>query len=327
MNKNIIPLIISVLLLFCFSCNQKNEKDTNKLTAINPLSFTSVVFSSDTDTAFVSTYSGRIAQIIKNDPDEKVIANIDDEIYALVYLKKRKEVIAATLNSGIVVINIKTGKINKSLSLNDSWTINLSVTKDEKYLFTSDLKRRNYIWDIDNNYQVVDLPESLSKKQLKGADDFNKFYFVSAGKAFVWNIRNNTIDSELSIGYNKIVDIDNQGNILLMNHNKALLYNRENDSITFSVNHPSWIFYNTKGEMLGEIPLSLKLTEGKFTEKQIFTGGIDRSIRVWNKESGKLIDSWTEHKATISGLALNNDQSQLVSVDLKGNIRFWDLEE
>ena len=91
------------------------------------------------------------------------------------------------------------------------------------------------------------------------------------------------------------------------------------------VNHPSWIFLDPRDKMLGEIPFSMKLTEGKLADTRIFTAGIDRSIRVWSVVDAELIDSWTGHQATISDLKVNHDQSQLVSVDLKGNIKFWKL--
>lgn len=325
MNKYIVQLIILAFLFFCSSCEQMNQENANKLTAINPLSYTSVVYSSLKDTVYISTYSGRIAQRIKDDPDENIIVNIDDEIYALAYVKNQNTILASTLNSGIIVINAQKGKIIKTLPISNSWAITLSVSKSEKYLFTSDLSGKNYIWDIDNNYEQVDLPESLLNKTLKGADDSDRFYFASDGKAFVWDIDKNIVEKELSIGYNKLMDIDSQGNILLFNHNEALFYDRNSDSIKFRVSHPCWIYFDSEEKMLGEIPLSMKLTKGKLADNRIFTAGIDRSIRVWSYEVGELLDSWTGHQATISDLGVNSEQSQLVSVDLKGNIKFWDL--
>lgn len=325
MNKYIIPFVLSSLSLLGSSCGIKNQEKANKLTAINPLSYTSVVYSSGKDTVFVSTYSGRIAQRINTDPSEKIIVNIDDEIYALAYVRDQNTILASTLNSGILAINAKTGKIIKSIPINNSWAISLSVTKNEKYLFTSALDEKSYIWDIAKNYEQVDLPESLAKSVLRGSDDSNKFYFTSKGKALVWNLDQNKIEKELSIGFNKLVDIDNQGHILLLNHHEALLYDMKTDSIRFNVSHPSWLYLDSDDKLLGEIPLSMKLTKGKLADNRIFTAGIDRSLRVWSSKGGELLESWTGHHGTISDVKVNGDQSQLVSVDLKGIIKFWDL--
>ena len=209
--------------------------------------------------------------------------------------------------------------------LNKSWAISLSITNDEKYLFTSDLNGTNHIWDIEQDYEEIALPETISKKRLRGANNSNEFYFTSGDKVSVWDIEKNEIEDELSIGYNKLEDIDNEGNILLLNHNEAFYFDKEADTIKFMVNHPSWIFFDQRDKMLGEIPFSMKLTKGKLADTRIFTAGIDRSIRVWSVEDGELIDSWTGHQATISDLKVNRDQSQLVSIDLKGNIKFWKL--
>lgn len=61
--------------------------------------------------------------------------------------------------------------------------------------------------------------------------------------------------------------------------------------------------------------------------RYIFTSSIDKSIRKWNIDNGELIDDLLGHKATISSLSLSNYETQLVSVDLKGGVKFWDLEK
>lgn len=70
----------------------------------------------------------------------------------------------------------------------------------------------------------------------------------------------------------------------------------------------------------------MNLTTAKFAKNKVFTASIDRSIRVWDKKTGELLKSLTSHKGTVNKLRVANDESQLVSIDLKGGIQFWNLE-
>lgn len=63
------------------------------------------------------TLSGRLAQRIKGDANEQLIAQLDDEIYVLAYNKERKHIAASTLENGIVIVHRETGRIEQKLSL------------------------------------------------------------------------------------------------------------------------------------------------------------------------------------------------------------------
>ena len=325
MNKPLFQVVLLILIIISFSCHQQIEKNVNKLTAINPLSYTGVIFKSIRDTVFVSTYSGRIAQRINNESSEHVIANINDEIYALAYSKTRNEIIAATLSSGILIINAHTGKRVKEIPLNDSWAIRIALTPDENYLFTTDLTGKNHVWDVDNDYNEIQLSEEVTRKLLLLSDSVGNLYFSSRDTTYLWNSSMKKIENNFFTRGNRLVDVDDNGNLLLLNYNECLFFNIASDSITYKFSHPNWIYLNPKGEVLGEIPLSMQLTRAKFANNRIYTAGIDRSIRVWDKITGSLLDSWTGHAATISDMQLSIDKRQMVTVDLKGNIKFWEL--
>jgi WD40 repeat protein len=70
----------------------------------------------------------------------------------------------------------------------------------------------------------------------------------------------------------------------------------------------------------------MNLTTAKFAKNKIFTASIDRSIRIWDKKTGVLLKSLTDHKGTVNKLKVSKDESQLVSTDLKGGIQFLNLE-
>lgn len=70
-------LFFVVFYFSTISIAQENEIVISKLTALNPVSYIDVTFLSDRDTVLVCTLSGRLAQRIKGDANEQLIAQLD----------------------------------------------------------------------------------------------------------------------------------------------------------------------------------------------------------------------------------------------------------
>lgn len=149
-------IVIFLLSISINSLAQLNSIYIKKFTNINPVSYTDVLFIGTKDTVLVSTYSGRIARVINGSGKEKILAKIDDEIYALAYNKNAGEIIASTLENGILIINERNGKIIKKVPIHSSWANALVCSENFKYLVAYDQKGKRYIFDIANNYQNID---------------------------------------------------------------------------------------------------------------------------------------------------------------------------
>jgi len=225
-----------------------------------------------------------------------------------------------------LVLDASTGQIVRKLPLNNSWAIRIGLSPDEHILFTTNLKGENFIWDVANNYRAIDIDGSLQGKSLRFADASGNLYFSSGDSLFLWNKEGKKNAGQIFTRGYRLADVNANGDLLLLNHNEFFLWDRAADSISLALAHPNWIYFSPEGEKIGEIPLSMQLTRAKFAGGQIYTAGIDRSVRVWDKNSGELLNSWTGHRATISDMQVSADQRQLVSVDLKGQLIFWDLE-
>jgi len=317
--------LLSILVLFIMLGCEKNNKNIQQLVAINPLSYTDVAFSSIKDTVFVSTYSGRISKRIKEQDKEELLIQLKDEVYSLQYSDKQNLVIASTLKSGILFIDVHTGEIKKTLQIKkDTWLNSIFLSKDDNYLIGFDTKGNNHIWDLNNDYKKLDFKKELPNSFIRYVDKLGAFYYQTQGKYIKWNPTDKRIEKEYKIS-GKLVDINDNGDFLLLNFNEFRMFNSKADSLEFKNKHPYYIYKYSNGDTVHD-PYQLKLTAARFTMDKIYTSSLDQSIRVWNKIDGTLIDEWYLHNATISDIDISKNQKQLVSVDLKGEIRFWDLK-
>jgi WD40 repeat protein len=324
--KNNSILLIVIIIYALMSCKNQNIF-IPKLTNINPVSYTDVTYIGSKDTVLVATFSGRIAKRIYGNPKEFVIARIADEIYSLAYQPKRKEIVATTLEHGILIINEKTGKIIKKLSLKTTWSLDVFFSENFNYLITQDQKGNQYIWDVTKNYQAYTFVENFPKGKIVKMDKQNIITIINSNKVIYWDLINKSIQKEISVELKKFTDMDGEGNFLSLNYNECIKYNSNTHKTEFKVKHPNWITHDIENQSkVYEDPYSMTITTAKFANNKIYTASIDRTIRVWNKDTGKLLKSLTDHKATVHKLKVSNQEKQLVSIDLKGGIHFWNLE-
>lgn len=298
-----------------------------KMTNINPVSYTDVTYIGAKDTVLVATFSGRIAKRINDNPKEIPVAKIADEIYSLAYHPKRKEIAAATLEHGILIINGNNGKTIKSLRLKTTWSIAVYFSDNSNYLFTQDQKGNQYVWDAAKNYQEVLLPADFPKGTIVKIDNQNIATIASSTKVTLWNMNTNAVQKEITVDLKKFADMDKEGNFLSLNYNECAKYNSNTHTAEFKLKHPDWITHDIEDESkVYKDDYSMNLTTARFAGNKIYTASIDRSIRVWNKATGELLKTLSDHKATVNKLRVTKDEKQMVSIDLKGGIHFWNLD-
>lgn len=325
-NNTFSLLIIFSVNFFYFSCHSQ-DIFIPKFTNINPISFTDVTYISKKDTVLVTTYNGRIAKIIKDNPKEIFVAKIEDEIYSISYNPEKKVIAITTLENGILIVDINSGKILKRLPIKNSWCINAFYNDNFKYLISHDQDGNRYVWDVNKGYEFVNLSKEIPMGGIKNINEKEVFTIITSNKLLFWDsIKKETI-SEFKISLQRFADMDSLGNFLSLDYNECTKFNIYKNSKEFKIKHPNMPFKNPNdSNEIVEIPFQMQLTAAKFAGDKIVTASIDRSIRVWEKNSGELIETLTLHNATINKIKVSKDQSQVVSIDLKGGIHFWEVK-
>lgn len=323
MNTRIILLFACICLL---SLPAAAQQVIEKFTGINPVSYTDVIYTGVRDTVLVATPSGRIARVIKGSGEE-VVAQLHDEIYALAYNKQTSEIAAATLDNGIILLDSKSGKINRKLPLPATWTIALRYSDDNRWLATFDQDARSHVWDVQKGYKTLQLPDSFPKGTIIAIDSHNVATIASAKKIYFWDLARQQLKGSRETPPGKVMDKDTAGNILLIDFNQCIMYNSGQKAIAFSLQHPDWPMRSVEDSTkVYTNPFHMQLTAAIFAGSRIYTAGIDRTLRVWGRESGQLLQTLTGHKGSISKLRLSGDKKQVVSADLKGTIKFWKVD-
>jgi WD40 repeat protein len=59
---------------------------------------------------------------------------------------------------------------------------------------------------------------------------------------------------------------------------------------------------------------------------QLATAGSDGEVRIWDVESGRLLQTLSGHPAAVSSVSFNDDGSQLASIEVEGVVRVWALD-
>lgn len=317
-----ITLLFLLSILFA-NCEQKITIKKHKLTGINPIAYTDVIFKSSRDTVFVSTFDGKIYEVINKNEKRKQVATIDDEIYSLAYNAEKEEIYAATLYSGVVAINASNGTVIRKLPIKETWAYQICYNEQNGILATFDFKANHYVWDTKNNFSKIETPQELNQMRPKYIADNGDVYFDGQGKIVAWNYKTNTIKQTKANG--KIADVDDKKNILLVKGKEFAFYSSKKDSTYFKKKHPNWPIHLPNKDSIVNVPLNLEIISGLTTKKSIYTYGLDKSVRKWDKSSKSLTKTYSKHKGTPSGMDITQDESQLVTVDLLGKIEFWDI--
>jgi WD40 repeat protein len=203
----------------------------------------------------------------------------------------------------------------------------LCYSGNYKWLAAVDQDAKAHVWEVQNEYKETVLPGSFPKGTIISIDSNNIAVIASFQKVSFWDLSRQELRRVWDVAPGKVADNDAQGNILILDFNQCTRYNALQKSADFVLQHPEWPLPDVDdSSKVYHIPYHMQLTAARFAGAHIYSAGIDRTICVWDLSTGKLERTLTGHKGTISKLKVSGGGKQVVSVDLKGGIRFWEVE-
>lgn len=313
----------------------------NKFTGINPVSYTDVTYLNSNDTVIVSAMNGRIAYRYNDKPEEKLITKIDDEVYVIAYNKKLNHIAISTLNSGIIVVNLADNKVIYKLPLKNTWTLNLKYSSEGNYLFANDQEGNRFIWQTNKKYEELNIRDNFPNGHIYAIEN-DTILFVTKDKLNFWSWSQSKTINEVHTKFDKLKDIDSDFNVLSLNHNVCNLFKPKENKPSVNIIHSGWYrsisdLSNVDIKQVKEAGLNIQdgyfqdpsyemfLTDAKMTNDKIVTSSIDRSVRIWDKKSGELIKVILGHKGSVNKIKISPQANQVVSIDLKGGIKFTSI--
>lgn len=217
--------------------------------------------------------------------------------------------------SGLIVSSdIESGKVIKRYKGHREPIFDIKINKDQTKMISASWDATVLVWDIksgdiikrislDNNscYSV-----SFSENELYiiigQLDGSLSFYELNTGKKVKEYIgHSGRITSITTIGSDTLLSTGANGILNEWNKNSALITNQ---------------FKHQEGGIY---------TFAHYNNFYI-TGGTDRDIYIWNKNGG-LYKKLTRHKADVVSLQVSTDKTKLISLDLDGVTKCWNLKD
>ena len=257
----------------------------------------------------ISTGSnGKVFSIALN-PDETYLA-----VGGFLYNKQNR--------SYIRIYDYQTGKLIKILDAHKNVIDDLSFDQKGKYLVSSSRDTLTNIWEVSNNFTLIDSIE-FKKTNSKDLEDIarinskiihynNSYYIIITGfdnKIIIYDIYNKRVSSQYRLNDNaEFMDVSNNHIAVSGKENQIYIFNYKLERIhTIDSKTAPWgLSYNKSGTML-------------------YTGSIDSSMQSFNVNNNyNLYKTYTQQYSYVIPKELDKNTVLSLGSDNFG-IYFWDM--
>lgn len=235
------------------------------------------------------------------------------------------------------------------------------LNSNEQYALTGSWDKSAKLWELSTGKELRTYPSCLNSfaKMSITWHPSQDFFAVggSDGSLKIINIENgrvlHTLDNKdndiVGLGYNKngeeLIIATSSGKIVIYDHLTgtkleenllstdpitALQIGQNSNRLIFSAQNNVHIL-NLKTRKVQQVITTheekieaIHLTDD---EKIIITSGNDGYIYTWNASNGKLLQTIAKKVAPPIVMSSNDDGSQIIGIDLKGNLSLWDVQK
>jgi len=270
-----------------------------------------------------------------------------------------KSLIKGNIDSIAILLNVKTGKIEKKFIGHSQAVICADISSDGKLLVTGSGDRRIKLWDVATGNLITtfkgytelifDVQFSSDNKYILGSswDATMRIWETESGKLIRYMNLDKVSPYRVEFTPNDLyIAASDLGNNFKLWEVDA---GKEFRSIIGHTDLVTDLCFSPDGKLMVSASLDGKvkvwdLLSGMLVNKYsghnsgvfsvafhpsgeyVLSGGNDRTIRIWDPATGKDLHTLKGHSGGITSLQVSEDGKTLVSCSVDGELKVWDLE-
>lgn len=309
-------------------------------------------------------FSGIINQVnqggLNYDPDnywESYIANYIKYQNNILLTKDGTQFLKGKSGKKAKLIEVKTGNVVMEYVGHDKGVLCFDLTENEEFLLTGGGDGQAILWSKKSG-KLIRKYKGHREPIFDVRFSHDQLQMVTTswdGYVIVWDVKTGEIRSRIDLGNvsaNRVQFSQNDVYLFISKLDKSFElreietkevvrrfagHTQNITQIKADFEHQQLATVSTDGKAIlwdvntGLIKRKFKHTDGSvravvIKNRELITGGSNRVIHIWDSYSGILLNELHGHQAEITSLNKSADNKLLVSGDLDGVIKFWDLE-
>ena len=249
---------------------------------------------------------------------KQVIASKDYELYAVAASAKR---VAFCGNSRDVNVDHRIFKIPAG------WCLALAFSPDGRTLAVGTTEKQVELFDVATGTISRGLDTKWSTAAVTWSQD-GKTIATGAHGVILWNAADGSLLRKLEAppaAIHSVVFSSDGRQVAAASGKAAHIWNAASGELLGTIVPEGFVQFVGEKSVIEPITVPLLSVDFSPDGKTLATAGSDRMVRLWDVETGKELQRFEGHRASITALRFL-DAKHLVSASLDGTVRFWTVE-